>query len=141
MATQKIKIGTVLIAINKCHIQGSTWISEDYKDTLTIGKEYTVEYVDYRLNELRIINDNSHCHYFTLNTLSTYFTIKNLFSFGEIEIEIDCDNNTEYYAIIRRKSYRHAIGFILNDNTIKFISQKALTKPQIEFILSHIPKE
>lgn len=140
MTTPKIKIGTVLIAIDKCHMQGSTWIHEDDKGTLTIGKEYTVDYVDYRLNELKIIDDESHGHFFTLDTLSTYFTIKNSFSFGEIEIEIDCTNNTEYYAIIRRKSYRHAIGFILNDNTIKFISQKALTKPQLEFILSHIPK-
>ena len=140
MATPKIKIGTVLIAVDKCHMIPLSNKDND-TGTLTIGKEYTVEYVDYRLNELKIINDKSHGHFFTLDTLSTYFTIKNLLSFGEIEIEIDCTNNTEYYAIIRRKSYRHAIGFILNDNTIKFISQKALTKPQLEFILSHIPKE
>lgn len=75
MATQKIKIGTVLIAVDKCQIIS---LSNEDKDTgtLTIGKEYTVEYIDYRMNELKIINDNTHGHYFTLDTLSTYFTIK-----------------------------------------------------------------
>jgi len=76
MTTPKIKIGTVLIAVNKCHMHGITWISEDDKGTLTICKEYTVEYVDYRLNELKIIDDENHGHYFTLDTLSNHFTVK-----------------------------------------------------------------
>lgn len=75
MATPKIKIGTVLIAVDKCQM-----IPLSDKDigtsTLTIGKEYTVLEVDDMEASLKIINDNTHGHYFTLDTLSTYFTIK-----------------------------------------------------------------
>jgi len=76
MNTQKIKVGTVLTAINKCHMSGSTWVSDDDKGTLTIGKDYEVIVVAEHRASIKVIDDNSNKHYFTLDILSNYFTVK-----------------------------------------------------------------
>ncbi len=78
MDTTKIKVGTVLTAINKCNMSGSTWVSDDDKGTLTIDKDYVVkEIVEiHKEAAIKVIYDDTRGHYFTLDTLSIYFTIK-----------------------------------------------------------------